>query len=65
MIQNNKWNNKNKDWSIGAIVNIGFIKGLEIIKCTAVKDGMPDIYTLKRGSVMYEFVPHNGLSRIN
>lgn len=52
-------------WEIGQIVNVGFMKGLEVIKIEAIKDGKPDIYTLRSvKGVSYEFTPHNGLSRI-
>jgi hypothetical protein len=52
-------------WEIGQKVNVGFMKGLEVVKVDAIKDGMPDIYTLKsEKGLMYTFTPHNGLSRI-
>lgn len=62
MIKQNNSVNKNKDWSIGQLVNIGFMKNLEVVSVRAEKDYMPDIYTLKstKGK-MYEFIPHNGL----
>lgn len=54
--------NKNKDWTIGSIVNIGFMKNLTVVSVEAIKDFLPDIYTLKSASgKMYEFIPHNGL----
>ena len=54
-----------QDWSIGSLVNVGFMKNLEVIKIEAVKDGLPDIYTLiSSKGVMYEYIPHNGLFRI-
>lgn len=57
---------KNVSWEIGAIVNIGFMKGLEVVSVRAEFDGLPDIYTLKgKNGAIYEFIPHNGLSRIN
>jgi len=57
---------KSQNWAIGQKVNVGFLKGLEVIKFEAVKDGLPDIYTLRseKGAI-YEFIPHNGLKRIN
>jgi hypothetical protein len=60
MIRNTKQN-----WQAGSIVNVGFLK-LRVISARAVKDGMPDIYTLESldGSKRYEFIPHNGLTRI-
>lgn len=54
--------NKNKDWTIGAKVNIGFMKNLTVMSVEAIKDFMPDIYTLQASNgKMYEFIPHNGL----
>ena len=57
---------KNNDWSVGATVKVGFLT-LKVVSCRAEKDCMPDIYTLESidGSKKYEFIPHNGLSRIN
>jgi len=56
---------KNKGWNVGDVVNVGFLKGLEVVKIEAIKDGLPDVYTLKRGNAVYEFIPHNGLTRID
>lgn len=58
-------NNTKQNWSIGNIVKVGFMK-LEVVAVEAIKDGMPDIYTLKssKGKI-YEFIPHNGLTAIN
>ena len=55
---------KNQDWSIGETVKVGFMK-LKVEGVKAVKDGMPDIYTLisEKGK-KYEFIPHNGLFAI-
>ena len=57
--------NSKQDWTPGAIVKVGFLK-LRVISCEAVIDGLPDIYTLESldGRKHYEFIPHNGLSRI-
>jgi hypothetical protein len=64
-IKQNSCINKNKNWEIGALVNIGFMKNLEVIAIKAIKDFMPDIYTLKSSTgKMYEFIPHNGLHAI-
>ena len=58
--------NTRQDWSIGSTVKVGFLK-LRVLKCTAVKDGLPDIYTLESldGNRRYEFIPHNGLERVS
>lgn len=55
-----------QNWEIGQVVNVGFMKGLTVVKVEAIKDGLPDIYTLTSSKgVSYEFTPHNGLARIN
>ncbi len=55
-----------QDWSVGAEVKVGFLK-LRVLGVEAIKDGLPDIYTLESldGTKQYEFIPHNGLSRTN
>jgi len=54
-----------QDWSIGSIVKVGFLT-LRVMAVRAEYDFMPDIYTLESldSSKQYEFIPHNGLSRI-
>ena len=61
MIRNSK-----QDWSIGATVKVGFLS-LRVLSVRDEYDHMPDIYTLESldGSKRYEFIPHNGLVRIN
>lgn len=53
-------------WTVGSVVKVGFLK-LRVESARAEKDGMPDIYTLTNldGTRRYEFIPHNGLTRIN
>lgn len=64
-IRNNNSLNKNKNWEIGAKVNIGFMKNLEVVNVRAEKDFMPDIYELVApNGKKYEFIPHNGLYAI-
>ena len=62
MINTNR--SKNKDWSIGATVKVGFLT-LRVVGSRAIKDRMPDIYSLESldGTKKYEFIPHNGLTR--
>lgn len=56
---------RNKDWEIGSVVSVGFMKGLVVESVRAEYDSMPDIYTLMAPSgKRYEFIPHNGLSAI-
>ena len=57
-----------QDWTIGSIVKIGFIEGLEVIgKVATPGDYKPDFYVLVQASTrrLYRFVPHNGLKRVN
>lgn len=54
-----------QSWELGSKVNIGFLKGFEVIATRAVKDYMPDIYLLQRNSCYYEFIPHNGLTKLS
>ena len=53
-------------WEIGSVVKVGFMQ-LRVVSARAEKDYLPDIYTLESldGSKKYEFIPHNGLSRID
>ena len=55
-----------QDWSIGSIVKVGFIQ-LRVVDIRAVKDGLPDIYSLVNlaGTKRYEFIPHYGLKLVN
>lgn len=61
MIQRSK-----QKWEVGAVVKVGFLT-LRVLGVRAVKDWMPDIYDLESldGSRRYEFIPHNGLTRVN
>lgn len=55
-----------QDWSVGCKVKVGFLT-LIVQSVKSIKDSLPDIYTLTSldGSKVYEFIPHNGLTRIN
>lgn len=48
-----------QDWSVGSMVNIGFVKGLEVIS------KIEGTYSLRQVSTgrAYEFTPHAGLVR--
>ena len=54
-----------QQWTPGATVKVGFLK-LIVQSVRAEYDGLPDIYTLVSldGLKTYEFIPHNGLTRI-
>lgn len=59
MIKNTK-----QDWSIGKTVKVGFLS-LTVVKAKQTPgDYLPDAYLLSRGEDMYEFVPHNGLTKL-
>lgn len=60
MIKNSKQN-----WVVGHEVRVGFLT-LRVTGVRAVKDFMPDIYDMESldGSKRYEFIPHNGLTRV-
>lgn len=59
-------NRSQQIWEIGSKVNVGFLKGLEVIaKIPTPGDYAPDAYILTRNESIYSFVPHNGLSRIS
>jgi len=57
---------RKQNWSIGNVVKIGFMQ-LRVTGMRAVKDYLPDIYSLESldGTKHYEFIPHNGLYRID
>lgn len=57
--------NTKQDWGIGKVVKVGFLR-LRVIRVRAVRDYMPDIYDMESldGSKRYEFIPHNGLTRV-
>lgn len=53
-------------WEQGDVVNVGFVKGLEVVaKVATPGDYKPDLYALWQPSTgrFYQFVPHNGLTR--
>lgn len=58
-------NRTRQNWSVGSVVKVGFLS-LRVLGVEAVKDGLPDIYTMESldGTKRYEFIPHNGLRRL-
>lgn len=55
-----------QDWTIGAVVKVGFLS-LRVVGARATPgDYRPDVYELESldGSKRYEFTPHHGLERI-
>ena len=54
-----------QDWTVGAIVRVGFLNGFKVVEKVATPgDFLPDYYVLTKGTARYEFTPHNGLIRI-
>jgi len=55
-----------QNWNIGCVVKVGFLT-LKVTGIEQVKDNLPDIYKLESldGTKSYEFIPHNGLTRID
>lgn len=54
-------------WEIGQTVKVGFVSGLIVQAAVPTPgDSLPDSYLLTNaaGDKVYEFVPHNGLRRI-
>lgn len=56
-----------QSWHVGEIVNVGFVRGLMVLKVEPTPgDFAPDAYLLRaRSGAEYRFVPHNGLTRTN
>jgi hypothetical protein len=53
-------------WEVGQTVKVGFLSGLTVLaKVATPGDGAPDVYVLGRGTSVYSFVPHNGLTKIS
>lgn len=68
MIHHSPWTGRTatgNQWVAGAIVKVGFLQ-LRVVSARAERDYLPDIYTLESldGTRRYEFIPHNGLTRI-
>ena len=59
-------NRSKQNWTPGSTVKVGFLT-LEVVKAKATPgDYLPDAYLLKNSKGdHYEFVPHNGLSRLS
>jgi len=54
-LSQNPRNDRTQDWSIGQLVNVGFVRGLLVIDF----DGRE--YTLERNGRLYAGRPHKGL----
>lgn len=62
MIKNSKQN-----WTVGAVVKVGFHSLKIRAICQTPGDGLPDAYILTNlaESRLYKFIPHNGLIAID
>lgn len=57
--------NSAQKWEIGETVKVGFLSLKVIEKIPTPGDFLPDKYILENNkSQKYEFIPHNGLTRI-
>ncbi len=55
-----------QDWAVGQQVKVGFLANLTVVAVLLTPgDYAPDAYILTRAGVFYEFVPHNGISRLS
>jgi hypothetical protein len=65
----NRYRSRTKQvWQEGETVNVGFVRGLEVVKRVPTPgDFAPDAYALWQPTTgrFYRFVPHNGLERCN
>lgn len=52
-------------WTVGAEVNVGFIKGLKVVeRIPTPGDYAPDCWALQSsGGQWYRFTPHKGIER--
>lgn len=52
-------------WTAGSTVKVGWLSLTVVAAKQTPGDYKPDAYLLQRGAVYYEFVPHNGLTRLD
>lgn len=59
--------NSKQNWEVGEIVNVGFLRGLMVVKKEPTPgDFAPDAYILvAKGGARYRFVPHKGIERLH
>ncbi len=64
--------NTEQSWQVGQIVKVGIfgskrVPPLKVIEVKRIKDNLPDIHILESldGSRRYEFIPYNGLSKLD
>jgi hypothetical protein len=57
-------NRSKQDWTVGNTVKVGFLSLTVLAVVPTPGDSKPDAYVLASKTAFYEFVPHNGLNRI-
>ncbi len=58
--------NSKQNWEVGCSVKVGFMKLTVVNKAPTPGDYAPDAYILMNAAgIRYEFVPHNGLRRLD
>jgi hypothetical protein len=57
--------NSKQQWEVGQSVKVGFLTLTVMEKVPTPGDYLPDAYILARNGVYYNFVPHNGLTRLD
>jgi len=57
---------KTQNWNLGEVVKVGFLSLIVLEREKNVDRYKPNAYLLRNiaGDKFYEFVPHNGLSRL-
>jgi hypothetical protein len=53
-----------QNWTVGATVKVGFLSLTVVAVVATPGDFKPDAYVLSSKTAFYEFVPHNGLNKI-
>lgn len=58
--------NSRQNWSLGAVVKVGFLNLTVLAAVPTPGDYAPEAYLLGNlaGDRLYKFVPHNGLQKI-
>ena len=54
-----------QDWSVGNMIKVGFMSLRVIANRATPGDFKPDAYLLFSKGNFYEFVPHNGLNKLD
>ena len=58
-------NSSKQSWNIGDLLNVRFMRNLEVLEIQAIYDFKPDIYILRSDKgTLYSFTPHHGIERL-